>query len=214
MTKFYKEYDWPVLIKEKIIKNTLWQVISQNDLRQLHLAETEKFAHVTKFFNWDMQIVYDWEKDILVPSHKVATYDLDPQMSAQEIYDQFVQNAKDFDFIVINFANWDMVWHTGKMDAVIQSIKKLDEIIWNVITFCWSNNFNLLITADHGNCEEMWTAENPKTAHSMNLVPFRYIKDWKVQNIKSDWWLSDIAPTILDIMWIAIPKEMTGKTLI
>ena len=104
-------------------------MISRHELRQLHLAETEKFAHVTKFFNGDRQIVFDGEKDILVPSHKVATYDLDPEMSAQEIYDQFIAKAKDFDFIVVNFANGDMVGHTGKMDAVIKAIKKLDSII-------------------------------------------------------------------------------------
>jgi len=104
-------------------------VISHHELRQLHLAETEKFAHVTKFFNGDRQIVFDGEKDILVPSHKVATYDLDPEMSAQDIYDQFVLQSKDFDFIVVNFANGDMVGHTGKMDKVITAIQKLDTII-------------------------------------------------------------------------------------
>jgi len=137
------------------IKNTLPEIISQHELRQLHLAETEKFAHVTKFFNGDQQIVRDGEKDILVPSHKVATYDLDPEMSAQEIYDQFIAQANDFDFIVVNFANGDMVGHTGKMDKVIQAIKKLDEITGNIISFCEKNDIELLITADHGNSDEM-----------------------------------------------------------
>lgn len=129
MTKYYKEYEGNLFIKPMEIKNTLSEIISRNELRQLHLAETEKFAHVTKFFNGDQQIVYDGEKDILVPSHKVATYDLDPEMSAQEIYDEFIAKAKDFDFVVVNFANGDMVGHTGKMDAVITAIKKLDAII-------------------------------------------------------------------------------------
>ncbi|MEI6673292.1 MAG: hypothetical protein WCL02_08550 [bacterium] len=111
------------------MKNTLSEVISHQELRQLHLAETEKFAHVTKFFNGDRQIVFDGEKDILVPSHKVATYDLDPEMSAEEIYSQFTAQAKNFDFVVVNFANGDMVGHTGKMEAVIAAIKKLDTII-------------------------------------------------------------------------------------
>jgi len=109
MALYYPEYDGPVFVKSDEIKNTLGEVIAENEMRQLHLAETEKFAHVTKFFNGDKQIVYDGEKDILVPSHKVATYDLDPEMSAQEICDAFVKNAKNFDFMVVNFANGDMV---------------------------------------------------------------------------------------------------------
>jgi len=129
MTTYYKEYEGNLFIKPMDIKNTLSEVISHHELRQLHLAETEKFAHVTKFFNGDRQIVFDGEKDILVPSHKVATYDLDPEMSAQEIYDEFIHKAKDYDFIVVNFANGDMVGHTGNMDAVITAIKKLDKII-------------------------------------------------------------------------------------
>ena len=214
MTKYYKEYEWPTFIKEQDIKNTLSEVISHHELRQLHLAETEKFAHVTKFFNGDRQIVFDGEKDVLVPSHKVATYDLDPEMSAQEIYDQFVAQAKDFDFIVVNFANGDMVGHTGKIDKVITAIKKLDTITWDLLAFCNKNNYELIITADHGNSDEMGTPEAPMTAHSMNPVPCRYINKGKVQTIKKTWWLSDIAPTILKIMGITIPKEMTGKPLV
>lgn len=129
MTKYYKEYEGNVFIKPMDIKNTLSETLSHNELRQLHLAETEKFAHVTKFFNGDKQIVRDGEKDILVPSHKVATYDLDPEMSAQEIYDEFIAKANDFDFIVTNFANGDMVGHTGNMDAVVTAIKKLDTLV-------------------------------------------------------------------------------------
>jgi len=214
MTKYYKEYEWNIFVKEFDIKNTLGEVISQNEKKQLHIAETEKFAHVTKFFNWDKQIVYNWEKDILVPSHKVATYDLDPEMSAQEIYDQLVEYWLSYDFIVVNFANWDMVWHTGIMTAAEQAIKKLDEITKNIIYFCKKNKIHLLITADHWNCEEMWSSTDPKTAHTTNLVPFWYIKDGVVETTKPNWGLSDIAPTILNIMGIKIPKEMTGKTLI
>ena len=214
MTKYYKEYAGPVFIKEQDLKNTLGEVISNNDLRQLHLAETEKFAHVTKFLNGDKQIVYNGEKDILVPSHKVATYDLDPEMSAQEIYDKFVENAKDFDFVIVNFANWDMVGHTWIMSAAIRAVEKLDDITAKIIAFCKQNKFDILLTADHGNCEEMWTPENPKTAHTMNPVPLRYISDGKVQPSAPKWWLADIAPTVLKLMGIKIPKEMTGKSLV
>lgn len=150
----------------------------------MHLAETEKFAHVTKFLNGSKQIVFDGEKDILVPSHKVATYDLDPEMSAQEIYEQFIDKAKGFDFIVVNFANGDMVGHTGKMDAVVKAIKKLDTIVGELIAFCNKNTIELLITADHGNSDDMGTPEAPMTAHSMNPVPCRYISKGKAQAIK------------------------------
>lgn len=159
-------------------------MISHNELRQLHLAETEKFAHVTKFFNGDRQIVFDGEKDILVPSHKVATYDLDPAMSAPEICSQFLEHAKEFDFTVVNFANGDMVGHTGKMPAVVKAIQTLDEIIGDIIKYCDTNNIQLLITADHGNSDDEGTPEAPITAHTMNPVPCRYIVHGKVQAIK------------------------------
>jgi len=183
-------------------------------MRQLHIAETEKFAHVTKFLNGDKQIVYDGEKDILVPSHKVATYDLDPEMSAQEICDEFIKNAKNFDFVVVNFANGDMIGHTWIMNSAIRAVEKLDTIVWQLLSFCEKNKFELLITADHGNCEEMWTPEQPMTAHSLNPVPCRYISGGKVQKIAKKWGLSDIAPSVLKIMGIKAPKEMTGKSLV
>lgn len=214
MTKYFPEYEWPVFIKHKDVKNTLAEVISRHELRQLHLAETEKFAHVTKFFNGNKQIVRDGEKDILVPSHKVATYDLDPEMSAQEIYDEFIAKANDVDFVVINFANGDMVGHTGKISAVIKAIKKLDTLVGKIISFCDKNDFELLITADHGNSEDMGIPGEVITAHTTNPVPLRHISHSKVQVTKKTGWLSDIAPTVLKIMGIPIPKEITGKSLV
>lgn len=208
MTKYYKEYDWNFFIKDPEIKNILWEVLQNNWLRQIHLAETEKFAHVTKFFNWWLNNPFEWETDILVPSHKVATYDLDPEMSAWEIYEEFEKNIKNFDFAVINFANWDMVWHTWNMEAVKISLKKLDEILEKIINICDAENISLLITADHWNCEEMWDSLNPKTAHTTNKVPFWYIENKNILDSKSDWWLANIAPTVLKIMWIEIPEIM------
>ncbi|HCB51443.1 TPA: hypothetical protein DEP21_02605 [Patescibacteria group bacterium] len=155
--------------------------MSKAEARQLHLAETEKFAHVTKFFNGDKQVVYDGEKDVLVPSHKVATYDLDPEMSAQEIYDQFEEHAKDVDFTILNFANGDMVGHTGSMQAAIITVEKLDTIVAQMIDYAKTYDIHLLITADHGNCEEMGTPEAPKTSHTTNPVPLRYIHNGEVQ---------------------------------
>ncbi len=214
MTKYYKEYEGNVFVKEFDIKNTLGEVIANNEKKQLHVAETEKFAHVTKFFNGDKQIVYDGEKDILVPSHKVATYDLDPEMSAQEIYDELIGNIQSYDFTVVNFANGDMVGHTWIIVAAEQAVTKLDHLIKNLIDFSKKNNIHLLITADHGNCEEMGSADEPKTAHTTNFVPFWYIVDGKVQKTEPAWWLSDIAPTILHLMKIQTPKEMSGKSLL
>jgi len=214
MTLYYPEYDGPVFVKHEEVKNTLGEVISHNEMRQFHLAETEKFAHVTKFFNGDKQIVYDGEKDILVPSKKVATYDLAPEVSSQEIYDEFVRHANNFDFVVVNYANGDLVGHTWFMNAAIKTVEKLDQLIWLMIEFCKKNKFELIVTADHGNCEEMWTPAKPMTAHTLNPVPCRFIENWKVQKIAKKWWLSDIAPTVLKIMWIKTPKEMTGKSLV
>ena len=136
-------------------------------------------------------------------------------MSAQEIYDEFIAKANDFDFIVTNFANGDMVGHTGNMDAVVTAIKKLDTLVWNIIAFCDKNDFELLITADHGNSDDMGSSDKPMTAHSMNPVPLRYIQWWNVQTLKrANGWLADIAPTVLKLMWLEIPKEMTGTSLV
>ncbi len=208
MTKYYKEFNKKYFIEDEKVINCLWEVLQNNKLTQLHIAETEKFAHVTKFFNWWKQIVFEKELDILVSSHKVATYDLDPEMSASEILNKYLQNVLDFDFTVVNYANWDMVGHTWIMEASINAVKKLDEVVEKTIDFCRKNDIDLLITADHWNCEEMWTLDNPKTSHTTNLVPFWYIKNWNIVETKSFWWLANIAPTILKIMWVDKPNEM------
>lgn len=213
MSKYYKEYTWNYLIEDEKVENCLGEVLQNNGLSQLHIAETEKFAHVTKFFNWWKQVVFNWEQDILVPSHKVATYDLDPEMSAWEILDVYLKNVLNYDFTVLNYANGDMVGHTGMMDASIKAVKKLDEVVTTMIEFCDKNNIDLLITADHWNCEEMWTCDNPKTSHTTNFVPLWYIKNWKVQKIKDFWWLANIAPTVLDLMWVKKPKEMVDSLI-
>lgn len=214
MTKYYNEFAWKYFIKKQKVENTLWEIISEKWLSQLHIAETEKFAHVTKFFNWWAQIVYPWEKDILVASHKVATYDMDPEMSADEIFAEYEKNAKDFDFTVVNYANGDMVGHTWCLVCTSTSIEKLDEIIWKTIDYCAENNIDLFITADHWNCEVMWTPQDPCTSHTTNEVPFWYIKDGEVVKTKPNWWLSNVAPTILEIMWITKASDMKESLLL
>ncbi|MDD5769772.1 MAG: 2,3-bisphosphoglycerate-independent phosphoglycerate mutase [Candidatus Gracilibacteria bacterium] len=202
MTKYYKEYDGNYFIIDEKVENCLGEVLQNNNLTQLHIAETEKFAHVTKFFNGGKQIVFEKELDILISSHKVATYDLDPEMSAGEIWGEFEKNANNLDFTVVNFANGDMVGHTGSLEASIKAVEKLDEIVGKLIDFCDKNDIDLLITADHGNCEEMGTLANPKTSHTTNFVPFWYIKNREVLPTKQTGGLSNIAPTILKLMGI------------
>jgi len=214
MTKYYNEFAGKYFIKKSKVQNTIWEIISKKWLTQLHMAETEKFAHVTKFFNWWEQIVFPWEKDILIPSHKVATYDMDPEMSADEIFAEYEKNAKDFDFTVVNYANGDMVGHTWCLVCTSTSIEKLDEVVWKTIKYCQENDIDLLITADHWNCEVMGTKDNPCTSHTTNLVPFWYIKNGEVVKTKSEGGLSNVAPTILEIMWIEKPEDMLDSLLI
>ncbi len=213
MTKYYKEYERVYFVEDEKITNVLWEVLENAWVKQLHIAETEKFAHVTKFFNGWLNNPFSNETDILIPSHKVATYDLDPEMSAGEIYDELVKNINNFDFTVVNFANWDMVGHTWNMEAVKTTLKKLDAIVSDLIKFASENDIELLITADHGNCEEMWTQDAPKTAHSTNFVPFWYISNGKIMPTLKTWGLANIAPTVLKIMWIEIPSEMINPLI-
>jgi 2,3-bisphosphoglycerate-independent phosphoglycerate mutase len=215
MTTYYQEYEGDTFLAEKEIAHTLSEVLSQHEMRQLHLAETEKFAHVTKFFNAEKEIVYDGQKNILIPSHKVATYDLDPEMSAQEIMDTFKREIQHFDFFIINFANGDMVGHTGIPTAIIQTVEKLNSILEQLLTVSKAFDVDILLTADHGNCEEMGTPEAPKTSHTTNPVPFWYIKQGVVQEaIREQGALYDFAPTVLALFGIEKPNEMTGKSLL
>lgn len=215
MTKYFKEYDWPTFLNQKNISNTLSEVLANNDIRQLHLAETEKFAHVTKFFNAEKEIVYDGQRNILISSHKVATYDLDPEMSAEEILQELLKNHSDFEAFIINFANGDMVWHTWSMPAAIRAVEKLDSVVARLLELSRDEDIDILLTADHGNCEEMGTPEHPKTSHTTNLVPFWYIHQWEAQdNIESEWGLKDLAPTMLSLFGISIPEDMSGKSLV
>ena len=161
------------------------------------------------------EIVYDGQKNTIIPSHKVATYDLDPAMSANEILKKLLEESQNFDVFMVNFANGDMVWHTWVLSAAIKAVETLDWIVAKLLQRSKERDIDILLTADHGNCEEMWPESFPKTSHTTNLVPFWYIHNWEPQNnIKKDWWLSDIAPTMLTLFWIDIPNDMTGHSLI
>ena len=197
------------------LENILGKVMEDNGKTQLRLAETEKYAHVTFFFNGGVEKPFEGEDRILIPSPKVASYDLQPKMSAPEVADaaiNAVENNK-YDLIVINFANCDMVGHTGKFDAVVTAVETVDNCLSRLVPIALAEKYELLITADHGNAEQMIDENgNIMTAHSMNLVPL--IGLHKSGKPLHDGKLCDIAPTILELMGIEKPMEMSGESLI
>ena len=205
-----------ILFPKSDVQNTLGEYISSKGLSQLHTAETEKYAHVTFFFNGGREAPYEGEDRTLVPSPKVATYDLKPEMSAYEVKDKLVESirANKYDFIVVNFANGDMVGHTGVYSAIEKAVTAVDSCVKDVVTAANETGYETIIIADHGNADHAVNEDGtPNTAHSLNPVPFIYItenKNAKVQNGI----LADVAPSILHIMGLEQPKEMTGKNLI
>ena len=185
-------------------------------MKQLRIAETEKYAHVTFFFNGGREAQFENEARILVPSPKVATYDLQPEMSAPEVADKLVAelNNQSADFICLNFANGDMVGHTGVYSAIQKAVETVDTCVNKVVTAAEANGYDVLIIADHGNADNAVNADgSPNTAHSLNPVPCIWVTDQKEKSLNSGV-LADVAPTILDIMGVAQPAEMTGKSLI
>lgn len=205
-----------ILFDKENVDNTLGEYLSNRDKKQLHIAETEKYAHVTFFFNGGREAPFDGEERILVPSPKVATYDLKPEMSAFEVKDKLVEaiNSGKYDFIVVNFANGDMVGHTGVYQAIEQAVKAVDTCVGEVIDAVKHNGYEAIIIADHGNADNAVNADGtPNTAHSLNPVPCIYVTEDKNAKV-ADGILADVAPTILHIMDLPQPKEMTGKCLI
>ncbi len=205
-----------ILFDKDNVQNTLGEFLSANGKKQLHIAETEKYAHVTFFFNGGRETPYEGEDRILVPSPKVATYDLQPEMSAPEVADKLKDaiDTKKYDFIVVNFANGDMVGHTGIYEAIQKAVKTVDACVEKVVTAAIANDYEVIIIADHGNADNAINADGtPNTAHSLNPVPCVYVtsnKDAKIDNGI----LADVAPTILHIMGMKQPADMTGKDLI
>ena len=190
--------------------------LANKGLTQLRIAETEKYAHVTFFFNGGEEKQYKGEDRILVPSPKVETYDMKPEMSAYEVTEKVVNaiNSKKYDCIILNYANPDMVGHTGNLEAAIKALETIDECVGKVVDAVQKNNGTLLITADHGNIEQMidYKTGEPHTAHTTNPVPLILVgkDDVKLKSGK----LADLAPTMLDIMGLEKPEEMTGESLI
>jgi len=205
----------PIFDKDNVF-NTLGEVVSNAGLKQIRIAETEKYAHVTFFFSGGRENEFDGEKRILIPSPKVATYDLQPEMSAPLVKDAIVAelNIKSADFICLNFANGDMVGHTGVYSAIQAAVKAVDQCVNEVVTAARNNGYDIIVIADHGNADFAVNEDgSANTAHSLNPVPCIWVTDNKEAVIQSGI-LADVAPTILKIMGLAIPAEMTGTPLI
>ena len=203
-----------VIFRKENVKNTIGEIVSKKGLKQLRIAETEKYAHVTFFISGGREKEFEGEERILIPSPKLATYDLKPEMSAIEVKDALVSEIEkeNFDLIIVNFANGDMVGHTGIYEAVLKAIETVDNCVKDVVEAAKKHNYTSLIIADHGNSDyEVNPDGSPNTQHSLNPVPCILVSD-KYKKIK-DGNLADVAPTLLNIMDIDIPTEMTGNIL-
>lgn len=216
MTQYEKGMNVEIAYKPESLTNTLGEYVSKLGYTQLRIAETEKYAHVTFFFNGGIEQPYEGEDRILVPSPKVATYDLQPEMSAIEVTDKVVEAilSKKYDFIILNYANGDMVGHTGVMEAAVKAVETVDTCVGRFVDAIKQVGGTVCITADHGNAEKMLDEETKEafTAHTTNPVPFIVVSD-KVKEVK-DGALCDIAPTLLKLAGLEVPAEMTGKALI
>ncbi|UVV56738.1 2,3-bisphosphoglycerate-independent phosphoglycerate mutase [Bacteroides fragilis] len=205
-----------ILFDKENVANTLGEYLAANGKKQLHIAETEKYAHVTFFFNGGRETPYDNEDRILVPSPKVATYDLKPEMSAYEVKDKLVAaiNENKYDFIVVNYANGDMVGHTGIYEAIEKAVVAVDACVKDTIEAAKAQGYEAIIIADHGNADHALNEDGtPNTAHSLNPVPCVYVTENKEAKV-ADGRLADVAPTILHILDMVQPAEMTGCNLI
>ena len=215
MTVYDKTYQCPVAFQPQTLENILGKIVSDAGKSQLRIAETEKYPHVTYFFNGGIEIPYPGEDRVIVPSPKVATYDLQPEMSAPEVTKEVVKRLKDYDLVILNFANPDMVGHTGFVKAGIKAVETVDDCVRQVLEESLRLDGKALVTADHGNCELMRNPDgSPNTAHTTNLVHFIYVAK-ETSGIKlEDGILADVAPTLLQLLGLEKPPEMTGHTLL
>ena len=217
MTQYDETFTVPVAFRPQTLVNILGDVLDDNGIKQFRTAETEKYAHITFFFNGGVEKSGKLESRALVNSPKVATYDLKPEMSAYEVCDNVLKalDNPEYGFILVNFANPDMVGHTGVMEAAIKACEAVDSCVGKIASKALENNVTMIITADHGNAEWMFNKEtnSPQTAHTTNPVPFIIVSKEKF-DLNSDGALCDIAPTVLDILDITKPSEMTGKSMI
>ena len=219
LTEYNATFPFPVAFPPQKITQTLGEVLAQQELRQLRIAETEKYAHVTFFFNGGNEVPNKGEDRVLISSPKVATYNLQPQMSAFGVTNKVVELLEQdiYDVVIMNYANTDMVGHSGILQAAINAVEIVDECVGRVVALVLAKGGKVLITADHGNAEQMkeLDSDEPYTAHTCNNVPFILVSEQdKNCQLRTDGMLADIAPTILDLLGIGQPKEMTGKSLV
>jgi 2,3-bisphosphoglycerate-independent phosphoglycerate mutase len=215
MTRYRDGFPFPVVFDEQEVRNTLAEVLAASGVRQLHVAETEKYAHVTYFFNGGEEREWEGETRILVPSPRdVPSYDLKPEMSAAEVAQRVCDEVGDgYGFVVVNFANPDMVGHTGSIPAVVAAVEATDEALGRVVACVDAAGGVALVTADHGNAEVLLEADgtSPHTAHTSNPVPF--IVTDEGLGLRDGGELSDLAPTVLGMLGLEIPSDMTGRPL-
>jgi 2,3-bisphosphoglycerate-independent phosphoglycerate mutase len=217
MTEYDKTYrDVHVIFETDNLNNTLGEVLAKHGKKQIRIAETEKYPHVTFFFSGGREAPFEGESRIMAPSPKVATYDLQPEMSAVELTDKLVPEieAESADFICLNYANADMVGHTGVFPAVVKAVETVDACVKRVVTAGLAHGYTIFLTADHGNADYMVNEDgSPNTQHSLNLVPIFVISNEFKGSVKPGK-LGDIAPSILHWMGLPVPSEMTGDVLI
>jgi len=224
MSRYNPEFTFPVAFPPQRMSNVLAEWLGTHGVKQAHVAETEKYAHVTFFFNGGVEKQFKGEERHMIPSPKVPTYDQQPEMSVQGVADKVAELVKgsEHEFIMCNFAPPDMVGHTGKYEAAVKAITATDAAVGTIYKACQEAGYVLLITADHGNAEQMMNPETgePHTAHTTNKVPFILTGDPKVLSFKEDGKdeeegaLCDVAPTILDLLGLLVPEEMTGRSLL
>jgi len=215
LTQYDVTYSSPFVFAPAEIEHILGEAVSAAGKSQLRIAETEKYAHVTYFFNGGIERAFPGEDRKIVPSPKVATYDLQPEMSAREVTDEVLARMANYDLIILNFANPDMVGHTGVLDAGIKAVETVDECVARIISKLLDLDGKCIVTADHGNCEQMRNPDgSPNTAHTTNLVRFVYVAKDAAQFRCKDGILADVAPTLLFLLGLPQPKEMTGHNLL
>jgi 2,3-bisphosphoglycerate-independent phosphoglycerate mutase len=215
LTEYDVRFSSPFIFPSQDLKNILGELVSAAGKSQLRIAETEKYAHVTYFFNGGVEKPFPGEERKLIPSPKVATYDLQPEMSAFELTDELLARLGKFDLIILNFANADMVGHTGVVKAGIKAVETVDECCSRIIPKLLELDGKCIVTADHGNCEQMRNPDgSPKTAHTTNLVHCIYVAKDAGEFRCEDGILADVAPTLLFLLGMEKPKEMTGGNLL
>jgi 2,3-bisphosphoglycerate-independent phosphoglycerate mutase len=219
LTRYDESLKVPVAYPPRDLRRILGEIVSQRGIRQLRIAETEKYAHVTYFFNGGEEQKFPGEERVLIPSPKdVATYDLKPQMSAREVTEALVKQLREHDFglVIANYANADMVGHTGNFEAAVKACEVIDECLGKVVDAALGRNGRVIVTADHGNIEQMidYDTGMAHTAHTTNLVPAILIDEEHKKSRLNEGTAIDIAPTILELLGIPQPAEMTGRSLI